>query len=458
MLAADETSSSARYADPDWAWAVYTPDKDRPWNLALAAHLHRRAGFGAAWAQLQQSLSDGPQRAIDRLLSGDAETPAFNQAMDEAEDAAAQSNSVDSLRAWWLRRMLQSPRPLVERMTLFWHGHFGVNYSRVQSAPLMHRHLALLRSQAMGRYDALLTAIVQDPAVLVAFEGAANHRGMPSRNFAAAVLGPLTLGEGRCSSADLAEAARAFTGQFVQHEKFRFVAREHDPGQKTILGETGNWNAADVARIVLRQPALPRRIVGKLYRWLISETESPADGLLAPLADVFAKTYDIGRLVETMLRSNLFFSPAAYCQRVKSPVEFALGILVGLDTLVATQPLGQQLGGLGQELCQPPTMHGWEGGRAWITRASLLARDNLAHAILFGQEPFKEPMDLPAVAEKHGKRGEAAARFLIDLFLPGEVGDAAAGQLLRAAGQGDLPTRLLRLAHAVVTLPEFQLS
>ena len=372
MLAADESKLSARYADPDWAWAAYKPDADRAWNLALAAHLHRRAGFGAAWAQLQQSLSDGPQRAIDRLLSVDAETAAFNQAMDEAEDAAAQSNSVEALRAWWLRRMLQSPRPLVEKMTLFWHGHFGVGYSRVQSAPLMHRHLALLRSQALGRYDALLTAIVQDPAVLVAFEGAANRRGMPSRNFAAAVMGPLTLGEGQCPPADLAAAARAFTGQFVQHEKFRFVAREHDPGQKTIMGETGRWNAADVARIVLRQPAVPRRIVGKLYRWLISEIEPPADGLLAPLADAFAKTYDVGRLVETMLRSNLFFSPAAYRRRIKSPVEFALGIFVGLEATRSHAAVGAAVGRPGTGTV-PAADPAWLGGRPGVDHAGLAA-------------------------------------------------------------------------------------
>ncbi len=114
--------------DPGWAWAPYEPDAKRPWNLALAAHLYRRCGFGAGWEQLQQALSDGPQRTVDKLLRPRADVDAFNRRCDESENTAA--GSVDGLRAWWLRRMMETPHPLLEKMTLFWHSYFAVNAGR----------------------------------------------------------------------------------------------------------------------------------------------------------------------------------------------------------------------------------------------------------------------------------------------------------------------------------------
>ena len=115
-------NQSNRTADP---WAPYEPDAGRPWNLRLAGHLYRRAGFGATWGQLQQALADGPQRTVDRLLRPEADTDAFNQGFDEYDAAAARSGSADGLRAWWLRRMIHTPHPLLEKMTLFWHHHFA---------------------------------------------------------------------------------------------------------------------------------------------------------------------------------------------------------------------------------------------------------------------------------------------------------------------------------------------
>ncbi len=114
-----------QHRDPAWAWARYEPAAGRPWTLALAGHLHRRAGFGGTWEQIQRALRDGPQRTVDGLLRPAGDVAGFNRDFDKYEASADDARGVEDLRAWWLQRMMQSPHPLLEKMTLFWHGHFA---------------------------------------------------------------------------------------------------------------------------------------------------------------------------------------------------------------------------------------------------------------------------------------------------------------------------------------------
>jgi len=443
--------------DPERAWAPYEPDDQRPWDLRRAGHLYRRAGFGAGWSQLQQALEDGPQRAVDKLLRPDADVAAFNRSYDDFETGS----STDGLRAWWLRRMIESPHPLLEKMTLFWHGHFAIGNAKVKNGPLMHRHVQLLRSHALGRFDSLLEAVSRDPAVLLGIDCRANRKAQPNDNYARAMMDNFSLGPGHYCEQDIREAARAFTGWFVLRNQLRYIPREHDAGMKKIFGREGDFDDKDVVRLVLRQPAAPRLLVRKLFRWLISETEEPCDALVAPLAESFAENYDVARLVETMLRSNLFFSPAAYRRRIKGPVEFALGVVKGLEGMIPTIQLGEDLAALGQNLYDPPTVKGWPGGRYWINRATLLGRSNLAQTLLVGKKPYGEKLDPLAVAGSYGYEGpESAGRFLIELFLQGDVPDGVRETLLKAviAAGGDPSLAIRQFVHSLVALPEFQLS
>jgi uncharacterized protein (DUF1800 family) len=453
-----ERSSERAAVDPRWAWSAFEPDAERPWNLARAGHLYRRAAFGAGWSRLEQALADGPRRAIDRLLHPDADVAAFDRTYDDYEITGA--DSAEGLRAWWLRRMIESPHPLAEKMTLFWHGHFAISNHRVNSGALMQRHVALLRSHALGRYDALLSAVSRDPATLLGLDGEANRKSMPNANYARGLMGSYALGLGNFSETDVREAARAFTGWFVLRNELRFVAREHDDGPKTVLGRQGNFDGQDVVEIILEQPAAPRLVARKLYRRLISETEEPGDALIEPLAESFARDYDVGNLVETILRSNLFFSPWAYRRRVKSPIEFALGIVKGLEGLVPTAALGQDLAELGQNLLHAPTVNGWIGATHWINQATTLGRSNLAWALLSGAKPYGDGLNPLETARKHGRGdAEAARRFLVDLFVDGDLPADAFDALVAAdARAGSLEQQLRRFAHRVVTLPEFQLS
>lgn len=456
-------SASGTTVDPAWAWAAYAPDARRPWDLRLAGHLYRRAAFGATWEQLQQALAEGPQRTVDRLLRPEADVEAFNRTHDAYEVASIDPDSAagPTLREWWLRRMVFSPHPLQETMTLFWRGHFGTGAAGGATGRLMQRHVRLLRTHALGSFRALLPAVCRDPAVLLSLECRKNSKARPNEDFARAVVEVFCLGPGVCSELDVREAARALTGYGVLRNAFHDSPLEHDDGRKQILGREGPFGGDQLVEILLAHPATPRFLVRKLYRWLISEEDEPSDEFLAPLAASLAEDYEVARPVETMLRSNLFFSPAAYRRRVKSPVEYALGIIKPFGELVPTGPLGHSLASLGQDILQPPTVRGWPGGRLWINRATLTGRSNLAHLLVGGSAAYAEKLDPAALARKNGhKSPDAAVRFLLDLFLQSDVPPELADQIARAAPAGarDPQQALRRLALAIVTLPAFQLA
>jgi len=452
-----------KLTDPVWAWREYQTDAQRPWNLAQAGHLYRRAAFGATWDQLQQALSDGPQRTIDKLMRPQADIGAFNSAYDEYESSG--TGSAEGLRAWWLRRMILTPHPLLEKMTLFWHSHFATNSAKVKNARLMRQYVQLLRSHSLNSFQSLLKGISRDPAVLIYLGAETNRKALPNENFARPLMEVFTLGSGHYTEKDVQEAAKAFTGLFVLRGRLRYIPREHDGNLKHILGQKGDFTDDDVLRIVLEQPATAWTLVRKLYCWLICETDEPNAKLIAPLAKSFAKDYDILKLVETMLRSNLFFSPAAYRRRIKCPVEFALGIVKPLEGVISTTQLAQDLAGIGQNLYYPPTVKGWTGGRHWINSATMVERHNLALALLQGSGPYGNKLNPWAVAKKHGcSTSESAAGFLLDLFLQGDLEPDIRGALLKTAvapadASDTIPADTVRrFAHAVVTLPEFNLA
>jgi uncharacterized protein (DUF1800 family) len=458
MTATDRAISDR--IDPAWAWARYRPNAQRPWTLALAGHVYRRAAFGADWSQLQQALRDGPQKTIDRLLEPEADVQTFNRTHDDYDARAAGGESADNLRAWWLRRMIDTPDPLLEKMTLFWHSYFGISNARVKNARLMQQHVQLLRTHALGSFRSMLGQIWRDPAVLLCVDGAANRKAEPNENLARVLLDDYTVGPGRHTDADLREAARAFTGWFVLRGKLRRFSREHDDGTKSVLGQIGNFGGDDVVEILLDQPATARQVVRRLYRWLISETHSPGDELVGPLAESFAADYDAAKLVATMLRSNLFFSSVAYHQRIKCPVEFALGIVRALEGTVSTTRLARDLAAMGQNLYHPPTTKGWPDGRRWLNPATMTLRQNLAQALVRGSKPYGNKLDPQAVAARHGhSTPDAARRFVIDLFLQ----DGARRSSLEpaSAGEGNLGDTAFDLrgfVRSTLAQPELQLA
>jgi uncharacterized protein (DUF1800 family) len=281
-----------------------------------------------------------------------------------------------------------------------------------------------------------------------------------------------SLGIGHYTEKDIREAARAFTGWEIQGNEAAFNPKEHDLGDKTVLGQTGNFLGNDIVNICLDQKSAAPFIAGKLFRFLVSETIPATPELLAPLAEPFRRHYDFGALVRTVLSSNLFFSAEAYRTRVKSPVDFALGIVRGLEGRVGTTALGAALETLGQNVFFPPSVKGWDGGPTWLNGQTLLFRQNLALALTSTEDVrFGRRTDPAALARHYHKPEDEWADFFLRLFLQGDVAPQTKARLVEyqeRSRRQSFPVywtkvdgedhRIRALCHLVLTLPEFQLS
>jgi uncharacterized protein (DUF1800 family) len=457
--------------DPDRGWAPFRPDRSNPWDIDAVAHLHRRAAFSAPWDVLRRDLKDGPEASVDRLLAGeptagDGSTAAeFESFLAAMADRLGPTSDLEHLQAIWLYRMIFTPHPLCERMTLFWHDHFATSIAKVQSPGLMQRQNDLLRSRALGDFRGLLESIGKDPAMLIWLDSTANKKAHPNENYAREVMELFSLGRGHYSEKDVQEAARAFTGWFVVRDRFTVVPRQHDDGPKTVLGRRGNWSGDDIPGILLDQPACAEWIVRKLFRHFVSESHSPSGALLTPLARAFRESgYQVGVPVSIILRSNLFFDPTVRRRRVKCPVEFAVGTVRALEVLsptVAPAALARACLQMGQSLYAPPSVAGWEWGRAWINSTTMLARANLILALLGDDEAMGRRCDPAKLAARHGFREPAAAAgFLLDLLVPGPLDPDVRGSIGKAvsAKAAAAADALRDAARRILNLPEYQLA
>ncbi|MBL9080853.1 MAG: DUF1800 family protein, partial [Planctomycetales bacterium] len=194
--------------DPHWAWQPYVPDEARPWNLARAAHLYRRATCGGTWSELQRAVAEGPQATLDRLMTGGPNGDSFYADNRRTMTSLLGFGDKKDLPAWWLFTMLATPHPLQERLALFWHGHFATSAAKVTDQNLMFAQNELLRKHALGKFGDLLTAMMQDVAMLLWLDSAVNRKTRPNENFAREVMELFTLGTGHYTERDIKEAAR----------------------------------------------------------------------------------------------------------------------------------------------------------------------------------------------------------------------------------------------------------
>jgi uncharacterized protein (DUF1800 family) len=461
--------------DPRWAWLPYKPSPDAPWDLRKVGHLFRRATFGADYQDLQIALEVGPEKTIDRLLEGDAGgQQKLDAEMKPLADSIARGNNGAQARAWWLYRMLYSPQPLREKLTLFWHNHFATSNAKVNNAGFMLGQYALMRRHALGNFRELLQEMSQDPAMLVWLDTTQSKKGKPNENYARELMELFSLGrDHHYTEKDIREAARAFTGWEIKDGHAFFNAKEHDETDKTVIGKKGNFAGADIVNICLAQKNTPYFIAGKLFRFLISETVSVTPELLEPVAEQFRKDYDFGGLVQTMLRSNLFFSPEAYRTRIKPPVDFALGIVRALEGRIGTIALAQALEDLGQNVFFPPSVKGWDGGQTWLNGQTLLFRQNLALALTSTEDGrFGRRTDPAALVKKYGKTNDGeVVDFFLKLFLQGDVSTDTRSRLVQYMDESrrvSMPVfwaeedvtnhRTRAVCHLILTLPEFQLD
>ena len=401
------------------------------WTYARAAHLMERAGFGAAPGDVERLASMTPARVVDWLVDYEAvahelkpfdESGIWDAGMDPfppsraeavriaqargealgvkvlAEGAqrrlqpvvdkffyglAANNFETQRLGLWWANRMLATPRPLEEKLTLFWHGHFATAANKVRDYRMMLRQNVMLRERASGRLRDLLVAILKDPAMLVFLDNGENVKEHPNENFGRELLELFTMGVGNYTERDVREAARAFTGWTNDVLEFKFDAQQHDFGEKAFLGQKGPFNGEDIIDAILKQPVTGEFVAAKMYRYFVREDMSAA--LRTELGRSFRESgYQLKPLLKRIFLAKDFYSPKSYATQIKNPVHLVVSTYkkMGLTEVPTIPDFGRMTASLGQSLFNPPNVAGWAGGRTWITPATLLLRGNMFRDVL----------------------------------------------------------------------------
>jgi len=313
---------------------------------------------------------------------------------------------------WWAERMLDTHRPLEEKMALFWHGHFATAQNKVRDYRKMLGQIELFERHATGNFGELAIAVAQDPGMLYYLDAGVNVKGAANENFAREVMELFTMGVGNYTEMDVREGARAFTGWNFENLDFVVNAVHHDEGPKTFLGRTGNFDGVDVLKIILEQPVTAEYIGSKLYRFFVRDDVSLelTQKLGAVLRD---NDYELRPLLTTIFLSRDFYSEASHGSHIKGPVEHVVTLLkqLGASDVPGVPDFNRTTIALGQHLLNPPSVAGWAQGKSWITPALLQERGNVAFDYLFPNViDFNDPNFLPRSGD--GIVGERLRRGL----------------------------------------------
>jgi uncharacterized protein (DUF1800 family) len=407
----------------DHPWERYEPSDKAPWDRRRVVHLHRRAGFAATPEEVRRDLKEGPAASIGRVLAGTSRQgrvpDGFEATATLLADSAVTSGDPARLKAWWIFRMLVGPDPLGERLTLFWHNHFATSNAKVEDLAAMRRQNDTFRELARAPFGDLLERSIRQPAMLIWLDAASNRKGHPNENLARELLELFTLGIGHFAESDVKEAARALTGWTVKDGAFVEAPKQHDDDDKTILGETRRWPAADLIKKLSRNPHTADRIARKLCGLFLGEAQIDARSLGVLAEGLRAHDLNIGWGVETILRSREFFEESNIGNRVLGPLEFVVGSAVALGRLdppPSTLLLADWAARLGQDLFYPPNVGGWIGGRSWLAARGLIGRANYAAALVGGSGVGSiPPLDAITLADREGGGDAlvAASRLLL---------------------------------------------
>jgi hypothetical protein len=424
-----------------------TPLLKKDFDFAAAQHLLNRAGFGGTPQQVRALVELGLDDSLDLIVEFDAgdrkrakageseegETPARDrgplfvhgdfkpdvlreetpeeraelararEAKDEETIARLQAlrqqrerddrEQLALMQKTWLQRMIETPRPFEEKLTLFWHGHFATGYRTIENSWHMAIQNETLRRLGSGDFQTLVRAIISDPAMLRYLDNNQNRRRSPNENLARELMELFTLGEGNgYTERDIKEGARALTGRTYRGNDYYFDRQQFDPGPKTILGRTGNLDGDGFVSTILERPECPRFIAWKFYRFFVNDapTLTPeGKECIERLADEFRRNE--GRIrptLRTLFRSRHFYAPENRLAVVKSPTQLVVQTIRSLGTPPREMKSLVDAGDLmGQQLFQPPSVKGWDGGRAWINTATLFVRQNVVVYLVTGRRP-----------------------------------------------------------------------
>lgn len=419
-------------------------------DRASAAHVLRRVGFGAPPVRVERAMREGLEATLRDLERRRDHEPALTG---RAAERLASLGDPETLQARWMALILGDGAPLLERVTLMWHGHFATSNAKVGDLTLMHRQNELFREHGLGDFRALLHRVARDPAMLLWLDGDLNRVGAPNENFAREVMELFALGiEGGYTEGDIQEAARAFTGWSVRGRRFAFREEHHDGGEKRLFGRGGVRTGEEAIDRVLEHPSCPRWIARRLLTTFLAP--EPADGLIERYAGVLVEEgWRIGDTLGRLFRDAVFLGEEARRSRIRGPVELIADAVLGTGAEVAPLDAARAAARMGQALFAPPSVEGWEGGRAWIDPGTWLARHNWLVGVALGGG-----FD---AAEAFGRHADAAACVdaVTRALLPDGVDPALRRTLVDAAGSADSPERAAaEVCALVLTSPEYHLA
>ncbi len=374
-------------------------------DIALMGHLMRRAGFGAPQEELQTRSAKGYDATVEELLH-----PEELPAIDENEFYRYFPGYEGALgppinQAEWVYRMINTKRPLEEKIALFWHQLFATGNSKVDNPPELTQQIKMFRNYGLGSFKELLVELAKNPAMIYWLDNNGNHNGAINENWGRELMELFALGVGNYSEDDIKEASRAFTGWTIAPKiprnplgrfywNFEYKPEDHDDGEKTFLGHTGNFNGEDIINILADQPATPRFLARHLYNFFVAdEAQVPAWNITPPqdpeaiqtLVDAYNDSKgDIRSILRVLFKSDFFKS--ARFEHVKSPAELVVGTVRIAGNYNGPRPgltlLAMECNWQGQELLNPPSVESWHTGSEWIDGGALVRRVNFAAGVL----------------------------------------------------------------------------
>jgi uncharacterized protein (DUF1800 family) len=373
---------------------------DRPVpELALMAHLMRRAGFGATLEELERRCDQGYQETVEELLHPERAAPLEE---DILRRYLVDQNSlmlIESCQAYWLYRIINTGAPLEEKLSLFWHGLFATAYGKLNHAKAVVNQTNIFRRHGLGSFRTLLLEVSRDPAMIFWLDNKDNRRGAPNENYGRELLELFSMGIGNYTEDDVKACAGAFTGWTIANAQYmsvraardsvwphgrldwQFVYRPevHDDCPRTFLGQTGRLNGEDIIDIICDQPATAWFVASKLYQFFVSDV--PDEVAIQLLAGEYRRTSgDIRSVLRTLFQSDFFAAGGVRLAKVKSPAELVGGTarLAGGHRYPEWRivNLAMDVNFMGQEILNPPTVEGWHTGREWIDTGNLVERIN----------------------------------------------------------------------------------
>ena len=370
-------------------------------DLALMAHLMRRTGFGATREELERRVAQGYEATVEELLNPPAEVEGGQMALMLRYHPSflLPGGTPFSGQANWMYQMVSSNRPLEEKIALFWHHVFATGNSKVDNCDQLLEQIAMLREHGLGNYKELLVEMSKNPAMIFWLDNNENHRDAVNENWGRELLELFSMGVSNYTEVDVRECSRAFTGWTISPKlprqpygrypwKFEYKEEDHDEGEKTFLGETGNLGGEEIIDIVVSQPATARFICRHLYNFFVADEVQVPAWTIEPARDEEAldmmcqtfeeNNYEIKPLLRMMFNSE-FFKNARF-SKIKSPAEVVAGTLRMVGLFSTPDPgvlnIGKEPTYMGQSILDPPSVEGWQTGTEWINSGSLLARVN----------------------------------------------------------------------------------